>query len=117
MQKSLRVQNFLTSINNYFSAYDIRTVCVADEANAYLSAYRQLLKQYTLDRTTLLERYSNIFNCVKYKFSLLIYNSSQEVEAQELHYWSNSVRDSTGQIFHDPYEHDKQDNHLHIQYN
>ncbi len=65
----------------------------------------------------LLEKYSRILNCVKYKFSLLIYNSSQEVEAKELHYWSSSIRDSTGQIFHDPYEHDKQDNHLHIPYN
>ena len=40
MQKSLKLQNFLTSINNYFFAYKIDTVCVTDEANAYLSAYR-----------------------------------------------------------------------------
>lgn len=56
------------------------TVCVADEANVYFSLFRTL-RYNSSEKLNKVQKYSNLLNCLQYTFNLLIYNSSQAVEA------------------------------------
>ena len=80
LEKYTIFQDFLDLIHSYYRISKVGTVCVADEANIFLSVYRSL-KYNSFDMKKIVLKYSNLLNCLRYRFSVLVYNSSQAVEA------------------------------------
>lgn len=79
---------------SFYSQPKIESVFVADESNVYFSEFKSMqLSNANTFHTA--QRYSDLLNCIRYKFDLVVYNSSQAVEAEKIHDWIEFLRNNS----------------------
>lgn len=78
-----KIREYLKSIHGYYYNKKINTVCVADESNVYFDILQPRNNDFIKNEVY---NHSDTLKCVDKIFGLLIYNSSQAVQTQWLHF-------------------------------